>query len=382
MPCTFVFCLDLVPSAWFDCQCFSFNLTYALWTVSRVSYFQPDLEQQDADADNWGDSKRDIERRKRQRQQQRRRRARFRKPTGKAGMSASGLQQASSGISRSLSTLGALISDLLKERSKYVDEHEKWRHQAARRWRLATLQRVLLRRFRQQNCALEIFARGNGGTGSNCFATTSHFFTFNSRADRDAALEVLLKCCPAAHSAAFDSVGIPVLVQPPALADKPTELLDPSITQRWMDRELSNFEYLMMLNQASGRSNNDLSQYHVFPWILRDYSNENLDLTSPTTYRNLGKPVGALHASRLKEFRSRYRQWSDGNIPPFMSVAKLLQNLVQAPSVCRAFIHHSILLRVLQVWVALLYCSRDRVVFPCATVAVCPCALRLPKWPL
>lgn len=36
-------------------------------------------------------------------------------------------------------------------------------------------------------------------------------------------------------------------------------------------RSLTNFEYLMHLNTISGRSFNDLNQYPVFPWVLRDY---------------------------------------------------------------------------------------------------------------
>ena len=36
----------------------------------------------------------------------------------------------------------------------------------------------------------------------------------------------------------------------------------------------------------------------------------------------MGKPVGALHASRLQEFRNRYRSWSDGGIPAFMCVGR------------------------------------------------------------
>jgi hypothetical protein len=36
----------------------------------------------------------------------------------------------------------------------------------------------------------------------------------------------------------------------------------------WKERKLTTFQYLMWVNYSSGRSYNDLSQYHVFPWIL------------------------------------------------------------------------------------------------------------------
>jgi len=36
----------------------------------------------------------------------------------------------------------------------------------------------------------------------------------------------------------------------------------------WKEGKLTTFEYLMWMNYVGGRSYNDLSQYHVFPWIF------------------------------------------------------------------------------------------------------------------
>ncbi len=47
-----------------------------------------------------------------------------------------------------------------------------------------------------------------------------------------------------------------------------------SMTQRWQRAEVSNFEYLMYLNTMAGRTYNYLSQYPIFPWILKDYESE------------------------------------------------------------------------------------------------------------
>ena len=77
-------------------------------------------------------------------------------------------------------------------------------------------------------------------------------------------------------------------------------------TERWRRREMSNFEYLMRLNVAAGRTYNDLSQYPVFPWILADYTSEYLDLTKPESFRDLTKPVGALNPARLERFVERH----------------------------------------------------------------------------
>ena len=45
-----------------------------------------------------------------------------------------------------------------------------------------------------------------------------------------------------------------------------------SVTQLWTDGQLSNFSYLMYLNTLAGRTYNDLTQYPVFPWVLKDYT--------------------------------------------------------------------------------------------------------------
>ena len=40
-----------------------------------------------------------------------------------------------------------------------------------------------------------------------------------------------------------------------------------SATSKWLKGEVSNFDYLMHLNVAAGRSFQDLTQYPVFPWV-------------------------------------------------------------------------------------------------------------------
>lgn len=81
-----------------------------------------------------------------------------------------------------------------------------------------------------------------------------------------------------------------------------------SITQRWIDRKMSNFDYLMCLNTAAGRTYQDITQYPVMPWVLRDYTSETLDLNNPDSFRNLELPMGAQLESRRKQFEDRYKQ--------------------------------------------------------------------------
>ncbi len=71
-------------------------------------------------------------------------------------------------------------------------------------------------------------------------------------------------------------------------------------------------------NVAANRSFNDLAQYPVFPWVLKDYASDELDLSDPHSYRDLSKPVGALTPTRLEAFRRRYHEMTDGHEEAFL----------------------------------------------------------------
>ena len=95
------------------------------------------------------------------------------------------------------------------------------------------------------------------------------------------------------------------------------------ITKMWYNGELTNFEYLIHLNSAAGRSFQDLTQYPVFPWILADYSSDTLDLNDPKTFRDLSKPMGAIGEKRARQYKDRYntldefqKMGMDPNSPP------------------------------------------------------------------
>ncbi|CAD5124378.1 unnamed protein product [Dimorphilus gyrociliatus] len=92
-----------------------------------------------------------------------------------------------------------------------------------------------------------------------------------------------------------------------------------SVTQRWLQGEVTNFEYLMCLNTLAGRSYNDLMQYPVFPWLLADYDSSELDLNNPATFRDFTKPMGAQCPSRWQQFEKRYKDWDDthSDTPPY-----------------------------------------------------------------
>ncbi|TGO43377.1 hypothetical protein BHYA_0001g00040 [Botrytis hyacinthi] len=89
--------------------------------------------------------------------------------------------------------------------------------------------------------------------------------------------------------------------------------------RRWAKGEISNFHYLMLVNTMAGRTFNDLTQYPVFPWVLADYTSEELDLNNPASFRDLSKPMGAQHNSRQADFIERYKTFAemDNTTPAF-----------------------------------------------------------------
>ena len=70
--------------------------------------------------------------------------------------------------------------------------------------------------------------------------------------------------------------------------DLPNLLRDETLTMlqdRWLSGKITNFEYLMQLNNHSGRTYNDLMQYPVFPFVLKDYQSPVLDLNDEQSFR-------------------------------------------------------------------------------------------------
>lgn len=81
--------------------------------------------------------------------------------------------------------------------------------------------------------------------------------------------------------------------------------------QGWMNGVISNFDYLLALNSAAGRSFHDLSRYPVFPWVLNDYESSKLDWNDINVFRDLTKPIGALNQERLEQFQQRLNSMKD-----------------------------------------------------------------------
>jgi hypothetical protein len=127
---------------------------------------------------------------------------------------------------------------------------DAWRARSRkdRVWPLGTLVAVYRRRYQLQKTALELFFL-NG---------RNYFIDCGSRAERKTVLRKILAMRP------------PRLIR--LCSRSVGELLSRSrLTEKWLNREMSNYEYLMHINTCSGRTYNDINQYPVFPWIISYY---------------------------------------------------------------------------------------------------------------
>ncbi|XP_077472025.1 neurobeachin-like protein 1 isoform X2 [Stigmatopora argus] len=153
------------------------------------------------------------------------------------------------------------------------------------KWPLSQIREVHLRRYNLRRSALEIFL----------IDQTNYFLNFKKEARNKVYDRILLLRSLSLYG-----------------TRSPQELLKASgLTQKWVNREISNFDYLMQLNTIAGRTYNDLAQYPVFPWILSDYTSEELDLLDPLVFRDLSKPVAVQNNRNAKAVREKYEGFED-----------------------------------------------------------------------
>lgn len=181
-------------------------------------------------------------------------------------------------------------TDDMEDKSESMEDEKDYS------WPISSLHQIYSRRYLLRRSALELFMVDR----------SNFFFDFGSIEGRRNAYRAIVQAHPPHLSNVY------LATQRPEQLLKRTQLME-----RWARREISNFEYLMHLNTLAGRSYNDITQYPVFPWILADYTSKNLDLSDPSSYRDLSKPVGALNPDRLEKFQERYSSFDDPIIPKF-----------------------------------------------------------------
>ena len=72
-------------------------------------------------------------------------------------------------------------------------------------------------------------------------------------------------------------------------------------SKKYLDNEISTFDYLLKINFFSSRSLNDLNQYYIFPWLsIIDYNDSSVKL------RDFKYPLSAQSENKRKEIISRF----------------------------------------------------------------------------
>lgn len=207
--------------------------------------------------------------------------------------------------------------DVGAQRTKHAVGDQETRH-----WMWAEVLSLSKRRFLLRDVSIEVFFSDG----------RSYLITCMSSKVRDDLYSAIVSRAPHVHStssvASEDAWRLDTLRNPEEvprnLGSKLNSIFNNgpthAATKRWQRGEMSNFQYLMLVNTMAGRTFNDLTQYPVFPWVLADYTSDELDLDNPKTFRDFSKPMGCQTPIREAEYKDRYKQFAemgDQNAPAF-----------------------------------------------------------------
>lgn len=92
--------------------------------------------------------------------------------------------------------------------------------------------------------------------------------------------------------------------------DPSKQFLQKKYTEDWRKYKISNFEYLMRLNDYSSRSFQSMAQYPIFPWIIQEYKKSDINLKT-IEYRDLHLPIAGLTKKRQAEAKKKYDNTDD-----------------------------------------------------------------------
>ena len=95
----------------------------------------------------------------------------------------------------------------------------------------------------------------------------------------------------------FYNINLPEIVKKPD-----SYFREKNYTNDWLENKLSTLEYLLLINKFAGRSYNDLTQYLIFPWVLKDYS----DIKDPNNFRQMKYSMAIQEDSCLEQIKKEY----------------------------------------------------------------------------
>ena len=142
---------------------------------------------------------------------------------------------------------------------------------------LVDIKQIFKRRYYYKKNALEIYTINN----------KSYYFIFENQNERDLIFNII------SHSNNISQIAYP------------DNLVN--YVKDWENWSIDTFTLLNILNNYSGRSYKDLTQYPVFPWIIKEYDINTLKSFNSDSIRDLKKPIGALgNESRVLYFIQKF----------------------------------------------------------------------------
>jgi hypothetical protein len=158
---------------------------------------------------------------------------------------------------------------------------------------------VYKRRYYYKKTALEVYTNSN----------KHYYFNFKTIIERDNFCKLLYEFAAANSNKSLFEYNIE--------AKKFNNYLT-KIVEEWANWRISNFDFLLHLNALAGRSFLDLTQYPVFPWVIKEYKIDSLlinmvNFNNQNHYlRDLTKPIGALGSEeRIDLFKTTYNESND-----------------------------------------------------------------------
>ncbi|KAH3664079.1 hypothetical protein OGAPHI_004793 [Ogataea philodendri] len=211
-----------------------------------------------------------------------------------------------------------------KERDSFIQhitetgpENVTFEHQTES-WELAKFASISKRNFLLRDVALELFFIDGSSFLVTCISRNVRDWLYNILSSRVSARfsDTLLEDSLRLASSSGTPFGAKLFS---VLGSTGSSSALNQITKKWQKGEISNFYYLILVNTMAGRTFNDLTQYPVFPFVIADYESEELDLSNPSTFRDLQKPMGAQSEKRAAQFKERYEASIDmsPDTPPF-----------------------------------------------------------------
>ena len=153
-----------------------------------------------------------------------------------------------------------------------------------KKWQLERIKEILLKRYHLIRQAVEIYFE-------NSKSVLISFF------DKAQALNFLRSMSKIIKGNSNIYINI---IEHPEIA-----FLESKYREQWVSSQISNFEYLILLNKYAGRSFNDLSQYPIFPWILKNYEHSSISLNDANAYRDLNLAIAAISPEKRKIAESK-----------------------------------------------------------------------------